>query len=206
MQLNRNMVVIRRDTALTLIGPVRLSGEGEAALKELGSVQNIVRLGVFHGMDDAYYKHSFRACFWCQEKSSRYPDPEPDRYLEEGGELPLADAELFVFHLTRMPECALVLKQYGGILITCDGVQHYGNWKGINLPARLVMRLAGFRQDTLVGPFWKKMMTPQGGSLEPDFRRLLDVNFRHLVSAHGTLRRDDAHEAVAAAVARSYGT
>ena len=66
------------------------------------------------------------------------------------------------------------------------------------------MPLIGFPKTTLVGPIWLKMMTPAGGSLETEFRRLLELEFDSLLSAHGSLLRGGAHEAVAQAVDRAF--
>ena len=203
-RISRNMVIVRRDMELTLVNPVRLSSEGIAALNALGRVKHLVRLGMFHGIDDLYYKESFEATFWTQANSDHYADPAPDRIMAEGGELPIEDAELFEFRSSLKPESALLLKCNGGILVTCDAIQHYANWDRHSLLARAMMGFMGFSKDTLVGPIWKKVMTPEGASLEQDFNRILELDFKHLVSAHGSLRRDDAHEAVSRAVRRSF--
>jgi len=63
----------------------------------------------------------------------------------------------------------------------------------------------GFPKTTIVGPFWLKLMTPEGADLEGDFRRLLELEFDTLLSAHGTLLASAAHAAVAAAVERAFG-
>ena len=62
----------------------------------------------------------------------------------------------------------------------------------------------GFPRTTLIGPFWLKLMTPAGGSLEGEFRRLLTLEFGQLLSAHGSLLRTGAHAAVQAAVDRAF--
>ena len=68
-----------------------------------------------------------------------------------------------------------------------------------------MMPFMGFTLDTLIGPMWLKFQTPEGGSLEPDFRRLLELDFQHLVSAHGQLRRDTAKAGVTEAVNKVFG-
>ncbi len=42
---------------------------------------------------------------------------------------------------------------------------------------------------------WVKMMTPNGASLASELRRLLELDFDQLLSAHGTLLESAAHEA-----------
>lgn len=124
--------------------------------------------------------------------------------LTEGGHLPIPDAELFVFHRSRRPESAVLIRRHGGVLITCDSLQHYGDFGRHSPLARIVMRLFGFSRTTLVGPLWLKQLTPRGGSLHPDFKRLLQLEFEHLISAHGTALRGGAHAAVEKAVRRAF--
>jgi hypothetical protein len=66
------------------------------------------------------------------------------------------------------------------------------------------MPFIGFPRTTVVGPIWLKLMTPPGGSLEGEFRRLLEQSFEGLLSAHGSLLREGAREAVRAAVDRAF--
>ena len=60
-----------------------------------------------------------------------------------------------------------------GLLLTCDAVQHYGDYSNNNVLARLMMPFIGFPKRMLVGPIWLKIMTPDGGNLKPEFERLL---------------------------------
>lgn len=62
------------------------------------------------------------------------------------------------------------------------------------------MAFIGFPKTAVVGPMWVKMMTPEGGNLESEFRRLLERAFDPLLSAHGSLLETGAHEACARAV------
>ena len=204
LRVNRNMVVLRQDGALTVIGAVRLNTEAEAALDALGNVQHVIRLGYYHGLDDRYYVEHYGAAFWCQADSSNYPDPEPTHVISEQTTLPVAEAESFVFHLTKFPESAILLHRHGGLLITCDSLHHWTDWRYCNLPSRLVMPLLGFKLTTIVGPPWRKIMTPKGGSLRPDFERLLALEFDHHIGAHGRLCRGGAHDLVQAAVAAAF--
>jgi hypothetical protein len=167
-------------------------------------VKRILRLGAFHGLDDPYYVGEFGAELWCQAGGTTYPEPKADRPLHTGGELPFPDAELFGFEGTKQPESALLIRKSGGLLLTCDAIQHYGDYRHNTLLARLAMPFVGFPRTTLVGPIWLKLMTPEGGSLESEFRRLLALDFDHLLSAHGSLLRGGAHAAVTRAVERAF--
>ena len=202
---NRNMMIVRRGDDLTLVSPVRLSETEEAKLELLGKVTNIVRIGNFHGVDDRYYVDKYSARFWCQSGSNAFQQPRPDHLLVEGSPLPIDDAQLFVFRKTKSPECALLLPQDGGVLITCDSLQHWVDNNYCNLRAKIMMPILGFRKGTIIGPPWRKFMTPDGDSLEEDFRRLLGLEFRHHIGAHGGLSRDDAYARIEAAVQKVYG-
>ena len=90
------------------------------------------------------------------------------------------------FNGTTQPEAALLVHDPPGILVTCDAVQHYGDYSHNNFMARLAMPFIGFPRTTVLGPFWLKMMTPAGGSLRGEFHRLLELEFDALIAAHGT--------------------
>ena len=204
LRINRNMVVLRDGVALTVIHPVRLSAEGERELDGLGAVKQVVRLGNAHGIDDRYYVDRYGAEFWCQDGSTKYPEPERTHILAEGSALPVPDAELFVFCEPNIPESAIVLSRHGGLLITCDSLQHWVAWSHCTPQARELLEKGGFALTTLVGPAWRKRVTPEGGSLKGDFARLLELDFKHHIGAHGALSRDNAHALVEAAVAKAY--
>lgn len=79
LRLSRNMVIVRHGAELTLLNPIRLNDEGECALRELGTITHIVRLGALHGVDDPWYKHRFGAEFWRQPGGTAHPEPPMDR-------------------------------------------------------------------------------------------------------------------------------
>ena len=62
----------------------------------------------------------------------------------------------------------------------------------------------GFKHPAQIGPPWRKMMTPEGGSLKPDFDRLVQLPFKHLIGAHGGLASDNANELLRATIARTF--
>ena len=202
---NRNMVVLRHDDTLTIISPVRLSAEGETALDALGTVKHVVRIGNYHGMDDCYYVDHYGAEYWAQEGSSVYPAPKPDRVLMEGAKLSVPDADFIQFRETKFPEGAIHLKRHGGLLITADSVQNHERWPYTSIMAWLIMHAMGFRAKLLIGPPWKKMMTQEGGSLRPDFDRLLALEFDHQIGGQGQLCRGGAKAKLQAAVETAFG-
>ncbi len=204
VRITRNMGIVREGSELTLIDPIRLNSKGEAQLKSLGSISNVIRLGCFHGVDDPYYIDNFKAQFWCQRGGTTYTEPPIDVELGAGSVLPFSGGEIFEFAGTVQPECALLVKKQRGILFTCDAIQNYGDYSFNNLVAKLMLPRIGFPKTTIVGPFWLKAMTPEGGSLESEFRRLLELKFDKLLSAHGTLIESAAHAAVESAVNNAY--
>ena len=204
MRITRNMGLVKQGNELTLINPIRLDAAREEQLQALGTINHIMRLGPFHGVDDPYYVDKFGAKFWCQPGGEAYPEPAIDKELSADGDLPINDAQLFEFKQTKQPECALLLNRAGGILFTCDAIQHYGDYSYNNLLARLLMPRIGFPRTTIVGPIWLKLMTKEGDSLEQEFRQLLQWQFDKLLSGHGTLIEQGAHGAVQKAVDKAF--
>jgi hypothetical protein len=204
MRISRNMAIIRHDGELTLVNPIRLDESGEAQLSTLGEIARILRLGPMHGIDDPYYIDRFSAELWAQDESRSYPEPKPDRRISAASTLPFPDASLFCFEGLTQHESALLIDWEGGILLTCDAIQHYGDYRHNSWIARMVMPFIGFPKTTIVGPMWLEAMTPKGASLESEFRRLLELDFRHLLSAHGSYLPDLAHTSVEAAVERAF--
>lgn len=204
MTITRNMAIVRHAGELTLVDPIRLSAAEEKRLDALGAVKRILRLGSLHGVDDPYYIERYAAQLWAPGPSSAHPEPKPTLTFDATTALPFPDAELFCFHGLRQPEAALLLRRGKGLLITCDAIQHYGDYRHNNLPARLLMPFIGFPKTTVVGPIWVKMMTPEGGSLDSEFRRLLALEFDQLLSAHGSLLETGAHAACERAVDKMF--
>jgi hypothetical protein len=204
MTITRNMAIVRHAGELTLVDPIRLSAAEEKRLDELGAVKRILRLGPMHGVDDPYYIGRYGAELWAPGPSQAHPEPKPTLEFDASTELPFPDAELFCFQGLKQPEAALLLQRGAGLLITCDSIQNYGDYRYNNLPARLLMPFIGFPKTTIVGPIWVKMMTPEGGSLESEFRRLLELDFDQLLSAHGSLLETGAHQACERAIDKMF--
>jgi hypothetical protein len=204
MRITRNMAIVRHEGELSLVNPIRLDEEGERALRDLGEVKRLLRLGALHGIDDRYYSECLGAELWAQAESETHPEPKIAQRLAADRALPFPDAELFEFRGTTQPECALLVRRAPGVLLTCDAIQHYGDYRHNTLLARLAMPFIGFPKTTIVGPIWLKLMTPEGGSLGSEFERLLELDFDRLLSAHGSLLASGAKESVAAAVRKAF--
>jgi len=203
IRITRNMVVITHGGELSIIGAVRLRTAEEKRLEALGEIKHLIKLGT-HGMDDAYYRDRYGAKLWALPKARLTEGLTVDEELRED-RLPVPDAKLFVFEHTVAPEAALLLERDGGVLITCDSVQHWTNTAGCSLMAKLATRFMGFMKPAQIGPPWRKAMTPEGGSLQPDFERLAALPFAHLVGGHGGVLRDQARERLAETILRVYG-
>ena len=197
VRLIRNMVVLRHEGELTLINPVRLTPEGEAELTRLGKITHLVSLGG-HAMDNPYYVDRHGAKVWSVRPSAGAT------VLTEGGPLPLPGVQLFRFRDSNQPEGALLVERDGGLLITCDAVQHWAPHPLMSAGARLITWLLGFHHPAQLGPPWRKVMTPPGGSLRPDFERLAALPFESLIGGHGGLLRSDAATALRASIERNY--
>lgn len=191
VRLARNMVVLRQGDELAVINAVRLDAEGEAALDALGKVAHVLKIG-FHGMDDAYYVDRYGAKQWTVAD------------LREG--VPFADLTPFFFEETVNPEAALLWGEGGGLLITCDSVQHWAPSDLMSPIAKLITGAFGFKHPAQIGPPWRKVMTPPGGTLKPDFDRLVGLSFQRLIGAHGGLLEADAPAVLQASIDRNFGT
>src|SRR6266702_939424 len=112
----------------------------------------------------------------------------------------------FYSKATKFPESAILLENHGGVLITCDSLQYWTDWSYCTPAAKMVIRVNGFSLRKLIGTFWLKAMTPKGQSLRADFERLLKLEFKHLLGAHGRVCRNHAHDQVVAEVDRVFGS
>jgi hypothetical protein len=190
LSFSRNMTVVRENGLLTLINSVRLDERGLKALEALGTVEHVIRLAGFHGMDDPFYKDRYGAKVWAV-KGQTYvagfdPAAEPyfqaDELIDAASALPLEGSRLYEFKSARPTEAVMVLLRDGGILVSGDALQ---NWRStdryFSLMARVMMRFGGFIKACNVGPGWHKFAKPS----VDDLTGLLDLRFEHVLPAHG---------------------
>ena len=59
--ISRSMTIIRENDELTLINPIQLSESGMQILESLGKISSVIRIGGFHGRDDAFFKARYHA-------------------------------------------------------------------------------------------------------------------------------------------------
>jgi hypothetical protein len=197
IQTSRTMVVVREDDGLTLLNTLRLTEVGLRELEALGEVRNVVRLGAFHGRDDPFYRDRYGATLWALPDAEHPDGRSADREVLSGGAFPVPASEAFVFASAKLPEAAVLLRREGGILITCDAVQ---NWTRIDEffspKCGELFTAQGFIRAANIPSTWRHACDPS----VDDFRRLLALPFRHLISAHGRPLRDQAHALLLARV------
>ncbi len=197
-QFSRNMTIVREDGRLSLINAVRLDEPGLAALEALGEVANVVRIGAMHGLDDAFYVERYGATLWAPRGM---PGPAPDAELTEDGAAPIADARVFAFRTTKLPEAIVVLERAGGVAVACDALQ---NWVAPDamFDDETVKKMTdmGFFTKANCGPAWMHGMQPK----KDDFERLERHAFRHALCGHGVPLRDTAGEDFRATFARLF--
>ena len=200
-QFSRNMTIVRDAGALTLVNTVRLNDDGLARLDGLGRVANVVKLGAFHGIDDAFYRDRYDAKQWALAGMEHFAGHATDQELRPGGPMPIAGASLFVFETANQPEGLLLLERDGGILISCDSLQ---NWTEVDeyfdAESGQQMTEIGFIRPANLGPGWRQYCEPKAA----DFVRLKALAFRHLLPAHGKPIRDQAHEQLCATFKREF--
>lgn len=200
ISITRNMTILRRGEELVLVNSVRLSAEGEAQLDALGKVAHVVRLGAFHGYDDAYYASRYGVPLWGPPATKHAAGIKETRELRPDAS-PVEGASVFLFEHGKQREAAMILPQDGGVLLTCDSYQNWTTFEGCSLLGGLMMRVMGFGPMHIGGP-WVKAM---GKEVKQDLEKLATLPYRHLVPAHGTPLRDTAPEGLRTAIAKRFG-
>jgi hypothetical protein len=190
LQHSRNMIIARNADHLSLINTVRLSDEGLQALDALGKVENIIRIGAFHGRDDAFYIDRYDAKLWALQGMKHENNRVTDIDLTPNGLMPFQNCTLFVFDTSVHPEGILHIDQDGGILVACDSIK---NWLGgdqfFSSETEKLYEAQGFFGPASISPIWKQACAVKAS----DFIRLQSFSFNHLLSAHGDPLLDKAN-------------
>jgi hypothetical protein len=193
IQASRNMIIVRENHALTLINTVRLDDQGLKSLDELGSVKNIIRIGAFHGRDDAFYQQKYNAKLWAIS-SMEFSHGEKLDFDISTTPLPLKNAKAMAFQTTKLKEAVILLNSDGGILISCDSIK---NWTKqdhfFDEKTFLLMKEAGSVGEAIIDNTWLSAMAPKKNELE----KILSLDFKHLLSAHGEPLKYKAKSAIA---------
>ncbi len=195
--IQKTMTVLREGNDVVVVNSARVGDDGLKALRALGNVKHLVRLGSGHGSDDAFYLDTFSPTYWAPERAPLRDGRKPDRLLVDGGELPFS-GRCFLFEHLKNGEAAVVVDR-AQLLITCDALQAWRDTQECSLLGGLSLRAMGFfRAPVIVGRLWKKKQgLPRLGE---DFTRLQTLPFRSLIAGHGEFVVD-AQIAVAAAAA-----
>jgi hypothetical protein len=203
IQTSRNMTIIRNGQELTLINTVRLDNEGLKELDLLGTVNNIVKIGAFHGRDDAFYKDRYpNARLWALKGAAYESGLKIDQEIAPNGPMPFQNCSLFVFETSSQPECILHVAKEGGILISCDSIQNITSTDEFYSPETArSFHDQGLVKPANISPIWLNATQTKAA----DFERLLkSFTFHHLLTAHGKPLIKTAYEEVGKTVQRVF--
>jgi len=189
-QTSRNMIIVRCNGELSLINTVRLNEKGLHQLEALGTIAHVVRIGAFHGRDDGFYLERYpEAKFWALKHMEHAPGVKPDFEMTPDGDMPFENVSLFLFDLEAHVEAVLYLKLHGGILITCDSIQNLDHVDSYFSAETGKMFLEqGLIKEANIPETWIKACEPK----VEDFQKLMAFNFKHLITAHGPVIKNDA--------------
>jgi hypothetical protein len=204
IQTSRNMTIIRSGSELTLINTVRLNDDGLKKLDQLGRVTHIVRIGAFHGRDDAFYKSQYpKALLWTLKGMFYENGLKSDRELTPDGPMPFPGCSLFVFETSILPEGVLHIEREGGILLSCDSIQNITDTDRFYSPETAKsFQDQGLVKPANISPIWLGATQTKS----TNFHKLLKtMHFRHLITAHGELLMNVAYEQVSTTVKRVFG-
>lgn len=200
-RFGRNMTIVRSGSSLTILNSVRLDEDGLRALEELGKVTHVIKLGAFHGVDDAFYVSRYGAAYHLIDGDDPPAGIERFEVISEDTELPVPGASMFLFKTTSKPEGLLRLDREGGILVSCDALQNIPEPDMYcNLASKLVMRMMGFFHPHNIGPGWVKQAKPSAG----DFERLRTIEFEHVLCGHGDPVIGEAKSKYAASIRKHF--
>lgn len=200
-KISRSMTVYKNHSGeLTLINSMRLSKSGLDTLQSIGNIVNVIRLGGFHGRDDLFYQTECNAKVFAIEGQSysRAMEPaisaaegymQPDVWVTQASDLPIEQCELKIFSSSNPPEAALLIPEYGGVLVTADSFQNTPKPdKFVNFPMKLMMKKFGFWKPFNVGPGWLQFAKPS----RDDVRSVMNIDFDHVLPGHGEAVIGDA--------------
>jgi hypothetical protein len=192
LRFSRNMTVLRQDGGLVLVNTVRLNEAGLAALDALGEVRHVLRIGGWHGMDDAFYKDRYGGPV-TMVKGQRYFDGssaekgftyfEADHEVDADSALPIDGASLNIVN-TVPPEAILRIPAGGGTLVTADALMHwprandYFSWVG-----KIGMKVGGMLKPYSMMPPWIDKYRPDPAELAG----ILELGFDNVLPGRGDL-------------------
>lgn len=193
IQTSRTMTIIREENDLTLINSIRLNESGLAALQKLGRIKNIVRLGAFHGRDDAFYQKILQAKLWAFPTMGFGHGEVLDFDLSK--DLPLKNSQIIEFKTTKFKEALLLIEKSQRILISCDSIK---NWqtKDPYFSDETWAMMTSSIGPAKIDKIWLQAMMP---SLS-EIKAIGDEDFSILISAHGWPLLNDAKKVVLSSI------
>jgi hypothetical protein len=151
----------------------------------------VIRLAANHGMDDPFYKDRYGAKIWTvkgQRYTAGFSTSSPKTYFDSDVEMdattqpPIEGARLQIIR-SQPPEGLLLLPRDGGLLVSGDCLQNWGERdRYFNGLGALMMRAMGFIRPHNIGPGWLKQCKPP----HEDLRAILEQPFANVLPAHGT--------------------
>jgi hypothetical protein len=198
IQTSRNMVIVKNGEEITLINTVRLDEQHLKRIESMGKIRHIVKLGPFHGRDDAFYIDRYKAQLWALKGMKHNNGVKANVELSPKNKMPFPNSDVFIFETTTQPEGIIHIEAEGGILITCDSIKnwtyvddYFSEQTGKNFIEHGLIQAANI--DTV----WINEMQPK----VEDFNRLLtSFKFKHMLSAHGQPLLNSAYTQIANSV------
>lgn len=201
LQHSRNMIIYKEENKLTLINTVKLTETGLSELEKLGDITNIVRIGAFHGRDDAFYKSRYHAKLWALENMQDENHAQIDFILEPNANMPFERCAIFPFQTSSFPEAVIYIDEHDGILITCDSVK---NWiqpdEFFSKETASLYQKLGFFHTASIADVWIGATKTK----QADFETILTLPFQHLLSAHGKPLLDNAKDCLMESVKHTF--
>ena len=196
------MIIVREEGKLSLINSIRLTNTELIALEKLGKVDKVIRIGSFHGRDDAFYVNKYQAALWALPGMQDQHGCRIDVEFTAQGQQPFANCSLLTFATAKFPEAVIHINQHDGILVSCDSIK---NWldadEYFSKQTAALYQEQGFFGKATISKIWQQAMAVNA----TDFERLKELSFRHLLSAHGAPLMDTAYQDVLNKIKQEYG-
>jgi hypothetical protein len=192
IQSSRTMIIVRENDELSLINSIRLNEVSLKKLEALGHIKNVIRLGAFHGRDDAFYQQAYGAKLWASPRMEFSHGEVLDHDLSNEG-LPISRSRTIEFKTTKFKEFLLLLEPSEKILIACDSIK---NWQKkdqfFDDKTFEMMKIAGSIGPGKIDATWLQAMNP----LKEEIRAIGDLAFTILLSAHGEPLKDQVKQII----------
>ena len=101
---------------------------------------------------------------------------------------PVKGATIVVFESIAAPEAVLCVHRSGGILVSGDSLQNFtGADEFFDTVTGETLEKGGFFKRGNIGSAWRARLQPE----KKDFERILGLEFKHLLPAHGVKFRQN---------------